>query len=85
MTATSAAASEPRDIKLRPTAREISVRLELVAAASAIVGGWLRNLTPLFCQPGRPAMSKRHGDSPTIRAVIMWCYKATTDLTLILQ
>src|SRR5215813_15085465 len=22
----------------------------------------------------------RHGDSPTIRAVIMWCYKATTEL-----
>src|SRR5215469_17867834 len=24
----------------------------------------------------------RHGDSPTIRAVIMWCYKATIDLSL---
>jgi hypothetical protein len=49
MTVTSAAASEPRDIKLRPTAREIGVRLEPVAAAPAIVGGSLRNLTPLFC------------------------------------
>jgi hypothetical protein len=27
----------------------------------------------------------RHGGSPTIRAVIMWCYKATTDLSLMLQ
>src|SRR5262249_15930819 len=27
----------------------------------------------------------RHGGSPTIRAVIMWCYKATTELWLMLQ
>jgi hypothetical protein len=53
MTATSAAASEPRDI----TAREIGVRLEPVAAAPAIVGGSLRNLTPLFCLPGKGAPS----------------------------
>ena len=52
MIATSAAASEPREIKLHPTAREIGVSLEPVAAAPAIVGGSLRNLTPLFCLPG---------------------------------
>jgi hypothetical protein len=51
ITATVAAASEPREIKLHPTAREIGVRLEPVAAAPAIVGGSRRNLTPLFC-PG---------------------------------
>ena len=50
MIATSAAASEPREIKLHPTAREIGVSLEPVAAAPAIVGGSLRNLTPLFCR-----------------------------------
>jgi len=59
MTATSAAASEPREIKLHPTAREIGVGLEPVGAASAIVGGSLRNLTPLFCLPGKGAPS--HG------------------------
>jgi hypothetical protein len=59
MTATSAAASEPRDIKLHPTAREIGVGLEPVAPALAIVGGSLRNLTPLFCLPGKGAPS--HG------------------------
>jgi len=53
MTATSAAASEPREIKLHPTAREIGVGLEPVAAAPAIVGGSLRNLTPLFYLPGK--------------------------------
>ncbi len=53
MTATSAAASEPREIKLHPTAREIGVGLEPVAAAPAIVGGSLRNLTPLFCLPSK--------------------------------
>jgi len=37
MTATSAAASEPREIKLHPTAREIGVSLEPVATAPAIV------------------------------------------------
>jgi hypothetical protein len=55
MTATSAAASEPRDIKLLPTAREIGIDLEPVAAAPTIVGGSLRNLTPLFCLPGNRA------------------------------
>ena len=59
MIATSAAASEPREIKLHPTAREIGVSLEPVAAAPAIVGGSLRNLTPLFCLPGKGAPS--HG------------------------
>ena len=59
MTATSAAALEPREIKLHPTAREIGVGLEPVAAAPAIVGGSLRNLTPLFCLPGKGAPS--HG------------------------
>jgi hypothetical protein len=53
MTATSAAASEPREIKLHPAAREIGVSLEPVAAAPAIVGGSLRSLTPLFCLPGK--------------------------------
>jgi hypothetical protein len=55
MTATGAAASEPREIKLHPTAREIGVSLEPVAATPAIVGGSLRNLTPLFCRPGKGA------------------------------
>ena len=55
MTATSAAASEPREIKLHPAAREIGVSLEPVAAAPAIVGGSLRNLMPLFCLPGKGA------------------------------
>jgi len=51
---TSAAASKPREIKLHPTAREIGVGLEPVAAAPAIVGGSLRNLTPLlFYLPGK--------------------------------
>jgi hypothetical protein len=59
MTATSAAASEPREIKLHPTAREIGVGLEPVAAAPAIVGGSLRNLTPLFYPLGKGAPS--HG------------------------
>ena len=59
MTATSAAASEPREIKLHPTAREIGVGLEPVAAAPAIVGGSLCNLTPLFWLPGKGAPS--HG------------------------
>ena len=59
MTATSAAASEPRELKLHPTAREIGVGLEPVAAAPAIVGGSLRNLTPLFWLPGKGAPS--HG------------------------
>jgi hypothetical protein len=52
LTGTGAAASEPREIKLHPTAREIGIGLESVAAAPAIVGGSLRNLTPLFCLPG---------------------------------
>ena len=51
MIAASAAASEPRKIKLHPTTREIGVGLEPVAAAPAIVGGSLRNLTP--CLPGK--------------------------------
>ena len=51
MTTTSAAASEPREIKLHPTAREIGVGLEPVAAAPAIVGGSLHDLTP--CLPGK--------------------------------
>ena len=46
------AASEPREIKLHPTAREIGLGFEPVAAAPAIVSGSLRNLTPLFCLPG---------------------------------
>jgi hypothetical protein len=53
MTATSAAASEPREIELHPTAREIGVSLEPVAAALAIVGSSLRSLAPLFCLPGK--------------------------------
>jgi hypothetical protein len=44
---------------LNPTTREIGVGLEPVAAAPAIVGGSLRNLTPLFCLPGKGAAS--HG------------------------
>ena len=59
MTATGAAASEPRDTKLHPTAREIGIGLEPIAAAPAIVGGSLRNLTTLFCLPGKGAPS--HG------------------------
>jgi hypothetical protein len=50
-----------------------------------LVGGSLRNLTPLFCLPGRPAMEQAVWGSPTIRAIIMWCYEATTDLSLMLQ
>ena len=53
------AASEPREIKLHPAAREIGVSLEPVAAPPAIVGGSLRNLTPLFCLLGKGA--PRHG------------------------
>jgi hypothetical protein len=53
MTAPSAAASEPREIKLHPTAREIGVSLEPVAAAPAIVSSSLRSLTPLFCLLGK--------------------------------
>jgi hypothetical protein len=55
MTATGPAASEQREIKLHPTAREIGVSLEPLAPAPAIVGGSLRNLTPLFCRPGKGA------------------------------
>jgi len=62
MTATSAAASEPREIKLHPTAREIGVSLEPVAAAPAIVGGSLRNLAPLFYLPGKGAPSHDQPD-----------------------
>jgi len=52
---TAASGAGPREIKLHPTAREIGVSLEPVAAAPAIVGGSLRNLTPLFCRPGKGA------------------------------
>ena len=55
MTATGAAPSEPREIKLHPTAREIGVSLKPVAAAPGIVGGSLRKLTPLFCRPSKGA------------------------------
>jgi hypothetical protein len=44
---------------LHPAAREIGIGLEPVATAPAIVGGSLRNLTPLFCLPGKGASS--HG------------------------
>ena len=70
MTATSAAASQPREIKLHPTAREIGVGLEPVAAAPAIVGGSLRNLTPLFCLPGKataPNSQPDHGNCKNLR------------------
>jgi hypothetical protein len=43
-TATGGAGSEPREIKLHPTPREIGFSLEPVAAAPAIVGGSLRSL-----------------------------------------
>jgi hypothetical protein len=46
ITATGAAASEPRDIKLHPTAREIGVVPESVTAAAGVVGGSLRSFTP---------------------------------------
>jgi hypothetical protein len=62
MTATSAAAAEPREIKLHPTAREIGVGLEPVAAAPAIVGGSLRNLTPLFYLPGKATVHNSQPD-----------------------
>jgi hypothetical protein len=55
MTATSAAASEPREIKLHPTAREIGVVAESVTAAAGVVGGSLHSLMPLFCLPGKAA------------------------------
>jgi hypothetical protein len=53
MIAASAAASEPRKIKLHPTTREIGVVPESVTAAPAIIGGSLRNLTSLFHLPGK--------------------------------
>jgi hypothetical protein len=59
ITGTGVAASEPREIKLHSTAREIGVGLEPVAAAPAIVGGSLCNLVPSFCLPGKGAPS--HG------------------------
>ena len=46
ITATGAAASEPRDIKLHPTAREIGLVSESVTAAAGVVGGSLRSFTP---------------------------------------
>jgi len=63
-------ASEPREIKLHSTAREIGVGLEPVAAAPAIVGGSLRNLTPLFCLPGKataPNSQPDHGNCKNLR------------------
>jgi len=68
MIATSAAASEPREIKLHPTAREIGVGLEPVAAAPTIVGGSLRNLTP--CLPGKATARNSqpdHGNCKSLR------------------
>ena len=59
MIVASAAASEPRKIKLHPTTREIGVVPESVTTAPAIVGGSLRNLTPLFYLLGKGAPS--HG------------------------
>src|SRR5262245_999220 len=79
MIATSAAASEPREIKLHPTAREIGVSLESVAAAPAIVGGSLRNLTPLFCLPGKATAHNSqpdHGNCKDLTCPIArpsWC------------
>ena len=46
ITATVTAASEPREIKLHPTAREIGVVPESVTAAAGVVGGSLRSFTP---------------------------------------
>jgi hypothetical protein len=51
MTCTSAAASEPREIKLHPTAREIGVVPESVTAAACVVGGSLRSLA--LCLPDK--------------------------------
>ena len=62
MTPTSAAASEPRKIKLHPTTREIGVVTESVTAASAIVGGSLRNLTSLFHPPGKATAHNSQSD-----------------------
>jgi hypothetical protein len=62
MTATSAAALEPREIKLHPTAREIGVVPESVTAAAGVVGGLLRSLTPLFCLSGKATPGHRQPD-----------------------
>jgi hypothetical protein len=61
---------ESREIKLHPTAREIGVGFEPVAAAPAIVGGSLRNLTPLSCLLGKGAPSHGqpdHGNCKNLR------------------
>jgi hypothetical protein len=89
MTTTSAAASEPREIKLHPTAREIGFSLEPVAAAPAIVGGSLRSLTPLFCLPGKATAHSSQPDHGNCKDLICcahrppsWCDDGAMIVTI---